>query len=78
MTAPDTARACAGDNGHTFTLAHGGDGACEACHVRSIPAFMVVDRGGVVRHAEFGLFDAPEAELVAAIEPLLGEGAAGG
>ncbi len=46
--------------------------------MRSIPAFMVVDRGGVVRHAEFGLFDAPEAELVAAIEPLLGEGAAGG
>ncbi len=78
IDAPDAARAYAADHGYTFTFAYGGDAACEACHVRSIPAFIVVDRAGVVRHADFGLFEELEDELEAAIAPLVAEAAGGG
>lgn len=78
VDAPDAARAYAADHGYTFTFAYGGDAACEACHVRSIPAFIVVDRAGVVRNADFGLFEELEDELEAAIAPLVAEAAGGG
>ncbi|MGH2371262.1 MAG: hypothetical protein ACRDI2_24060 [Chloroflexota bacterium] len=65
--------------GATFpTLVDAANALGEVCGYKAIPNGIVLDEGGVVRFQKLGGFSVSNAEDVAAVERLLGEGGASG